>query len=210
MSNLLIVGAGGHGKVVADTAQATGAWEEIAFIDDRYPELHETLSLPVVGKINSISKFKGSFSDIIVAIGDAVFRLSLIQHFVNEGFHLPSLIHPTAWVSQSVEINEGCVVFAQAAVNADVQIGRGSIINTGATVDHDCMIGDGVHICPGVHLAGETHVGHASWIGIGSSVIQQVHIGSGVTVGAGSVVIHGVEAGATVAGVPAMLLKGKK
>jgi len=128
MSNLLIVGAGGHGKVVAETAEAMGAWKDIAFMDDRYPELRETLSLPVVGRIDDFPEFKDSFPNIIVAVGDANLRLGLIQRFADEGFRLPSLIHPTAWVSPSVEINEGSVVFAQAAMNADARIGRGVII----------------------------------------------------------------------------------
>jgi len=210
MSNLLIIGAGGHGKVVAETAQAMGAWKDIAFMDDRYPELRETLSLPVLGRIDNIPEFKASFSNIVVAVGDSNLRLSLIRRFANEGFHLPSLIHPAAWVGSSVEISEGGVVFAQAAVNADTHIGKGVIINTGATVDHDCVLGDGVHICPGVHLAGEVHVGAGSWIGIGASVIQQVQIGTNVTVAAGAVVTHDVENDITVAGVPARALKGSK
>jgi len=210
MSGLLVVGAGGHGKVVAETAQAMGTWKDIAFIDDRYPELQRSLSIPVVSGIDNIPEFRAAFPDIIVAVGDARTRLNLLQRFADAGFRLPSLIHPSAWVSPSARLGEGSVVFAQAAVNADAHIGMGVIINTGATVDHDCMIGDGVHVCPGVHLAGEVYVGEKSWIGIGASVIQQIRIGAGVTVGAGAVVVDDARDGVTVAGVPAGILEGSK
>ncbi len=210
MSNLLIVGAGGHGKVVAETAQAMGAWERIAFLDDRHGELDGTLRWPVAGSFDDAEALRSEYEDAVVAVGDAHLRLTLLKQLSHEKFRLPSLIHPAAWVSPSARLGEGCVVFAQAAANADAHIGRGVIINTGATVDHDCVIGDGVHICPGAHLAGEVHIGEASWVGIGASVIQQVRIGSGVTVGAGAAVIHEIGDGATVAGVPATLLKSKK
>jgi len=210
MTSLLIIGAGGHGKVVAETAEAMGAWEKIAFLDDRFEALNGSLRWPVSGSFGDAETLQPEYADAVVAVGGASTRLTLLEQLSHEKFYLPSLIHPTAWVSPSARLGEGCVVFAQAAVNADAHIGRGVIINTGATVDHDCMIGDGVHICPGAHLAGEVHIGHASWIGIGASVIQQIRIGAGVTVGAGAVVVDDVRDGVIVAGVPAGILEGSK
>ncbi len=207
MSGLLIIGAGGHGKVAAETAEAMDAWEKIAFLDDRFKALADSLRWPVSGPFADTEALQPEYADAVVAVGDADIRLKLLEQLSNRKFRLPSLIHPTAWVSPSACLGEGCVVFAQVAVNADAHIGRGAIINTSATVDHDCVIGDGVHICPGAHLAGEVHIGHASWIGIGASVIQHVRIGADVTVGAGAVVIHDIEDGVTVVGVPAMRLK---
>lgn len=203
MTSLLIVGAGGHGKVVAETAEAMGAWEKIAFLDDRFEALNGSLRWPVSGSFGDAETLQPEYVDAVVAVGDASMRLTLLKQLSHEKFHLPSLIHPTAWVSPSARLGEGCMVFAQAVVNADAHIGRGVIINTGATVDHDCVISDGAHICPGAHLAGEVHIGHASWIGIGASVIQQVHIGSGVMVGAGAAVTGHVPDSDKVVGVPA-------
>ncbi|MDQ6960748.1 MAG: acetyltransferase [Mariprofundaceae bacterium] len=210
ISSLLIVGAGGHGKVVAETAEAMGVWEKIAFLDDRCEELDGTLRWSVLGAVGDAKTLQPEYADAVVAVGDADMRLKLIKQLAVESFHLPVLIHPAAWVSPSVRLGEGSVVFAQAAVNADTHIGLGIIVNTGATVDHDCVIGDGVHICPGAHLGGGVSVGRASWIGIGASVIQQIRIGANVTVGAGAVVVADVSDDVTAAGVPARILSGRK
>ena len=203
MSGLLVAGAGGHGKVVAETAHAMGAWGKIAFLDDRHETLQGTLAFPVLGGMNKALDLKPEFSDLVVAVGDAATRQDLLKQFAEKGFGLPSLIHPTAWVSPSSVMGEGTVVFAQAGVNADAHIGRGVIVNTGATVDHDCVIADSVHVCPGVHLGGGVSIGSKSWIGIGCSVIQGVHIGERVMVGAGAAVIGDIADDLTVVGVPA-------
>ena len=202
---LLIVGAGGHGKVAAETALAAG-WNSVVFLDDRVEELQESFRWPVKGSVSDAVNLLDSYADAIVAVGHAETRLQLIRQLSELGFHLPALVHPSAWVSPSAELGMGSVVFANAAVNAEAELGRGVIVNTGATVDHDCVIDDGVHICPGVHLAGEVSVGRGSWIGIGSCVIQQLRIGERVTVGAGSAVVRSVEDGERVAGVPAQMI----
>jgi sugar O-acyltransferase (sialic acid O-acetyltransferase NeuD family) len=206
MRNLLIVGAGGHGKVVADAAIAARQWSSIAFIDDRYP-MNSVLDWPVVGSMDHAGELLNQYSDLIVAIGNNFLRVRLLKKFKETGFHIPTIIHPKASVSEFAELGEGTVVFAQAAVNAGTRIGLGSIVNTGSSVDHDCILGEGVHVCPGVHLAGGVQVGNCSWLGIGSTIIQNVTIGSNVTIGAGSVILHNVEDGSTVVGVPGKVIK---
>ena len=203
MSALLILGAGGHAKVVAETAIASGVATQIAFLDDRC--LPPVLSWPVIGTLSHAlhSDLRDRFCCAVVAIGHAATRLQWIKELENLGYTMPPLIHPKAWVSPSASLGPGAVIFAQAAVQAQASLGTGVIANTGCSVDHDVVLADGVHVCPGARLAGEVNVGARSWIGIGASVIQQARIGSDVTVGAGAVVVQDLADGVTAVGVPA-------
>jgi sugar O-acyltransferase (sialic acid O-acetyltransferase NeuD family) len=207
MKSLLILGAGGHGKVVADTAAATGQWKKIAFLDDRHPSLKAVLDLPVLGNLEDAKKFLLEYDGFCVAIGDNNLRTRLLKLYLDQGFSSPSLVHPTAYISPSATLGPGCVVFAQGAVNPSTQIGEGCIINTGASVDHDCTVEEGVHLCPGVRLAGEVSVGQHTTLGVSATVIPQVNIGSHVMVGAGSVVVTNIPDHSTVAGVPAKIVQ---
>ncbi|MDT3698296.1 MAG: acetyltransferase [Thermincola sp.] len=202
MSGLLVVGAGGHGKVVADTAEAMGQWEHIAFLDDKYPSVSSIMDWPVIGTLDQALPLQDKFSDLTVAVGNNTRRVELLYFFAKLGFNPVVIAHPRAFVSERAVIEAGSVVLAQAAVNAGAKIGFGSIINTGATVDHNCMLGEGVHLSPGVHLAGEVKIGRYSWLGVGSSVIPAVNIGENVTVGAGAAVIKDIESNIKVVGVP--------
>jgi sugar O-acyltransferase (sialic acid O-acetyltransferase NeuD family) len=201
LNGLLIIGAGGHGKVVADTALLLG-WENVAFLDDR-SDCSGPLGLPIVGSLGDLPAQGQAYPHAIVAIGDATLRLELTDRCARSGLKVVSIVHPMAYVSKFASIGAGSTAFAQSAVNAGAQLGAACIINTGATVDHDCLIGDGVHICPGAHLAGGVRVGERSWIGIGASIRQGITIGRASTVGAGSVVVADVADEAIVAGVPA-------
>lgn len=207
MKGLLIAGAGGHGKVVADTAYASGCWNNIAFLDDRFPFLHDVLGWPVLGKLEQAADYVGDYGNLVVALGDNLLRVNLIKKFSEIGFYIPVLVHNTAYVSKFAELAAGSVVFAKAVVNAGAKIGLGSIINTGATVDHDCLLGQGVHLSPGVHLAGKVSVGSYSQVGIGTSVIQQVFIGENVLIGAGSVIANNIKNNVVVMGVPGRVVK---
>jgi len=202
MKALLIIGSGGHGKVVADAALSLGQWERVAFVDDN-PAGAEVLGLPVVGTWADVSALFGDFSDAAVAIGDARTRLAMLERCCRIGYRLPAIIHRSASVSRFASLGAGCVVFAQAAVNADTVVGAACIINTGATVDHECELGAGVHVCPGAHIAGNVRAGDRAWIGIGACVLQGVTIGADVVVGAGAVVVSDIPPGMTVMGIPA-------
>jgi sugar O-acyltransferase (sialic acid O-acetyltransferase NeuD family) len=203
MSALLIIGAGGHGKVVADAALETGRWDEVIFLDDSWPEKQKNGRWIIHGKVNQILEWKDRCVNAIVAIGNNQLRMHLQTRLHLVGFEVPTIVHPTARVSRYAKLGTGCVVLANAVVNVDAEVANAGIINTAATVDHDCRLGDGVHISPGANLGGGVTVGDFSWIGIGAAVRQYQSIGSSVTVGAGAVVVTNLEDGITVIGNPA-------
>ncbi|MDH5763291.1 MAG: acetyltransferase [Nitrospinota bacterium] len=207
MNSLLILGAGGHGKVVADTAASSGLWQKIAFLDDRYPAIKSVIDWPVVGRLEDTQKILPAYSGFVVAIGDNILRAQLLKRYLDKGFKSPHIVHPKSYVSPSAEMGPGCVVFAQGVVNPGVKMEMGGIINTGASVDHDCQLGEGVHICPGARLAGEVHIGSHTMLATGASVIPRIHIGNNVMVAAGSVVISNIGNNCTVAGVPARVVR---
>ena len=211
MPALLLLGAGGHARVVAETALATGRFSRVAFLDDRCTgpaQLPDQLGWPVIGSFAAAldPQVRQQFPAALVAIGNAAVRLQWLPRLAAAGYELPVVVHPAAWVSPSARLGAGSVVFAHAAIQAQAVIGSGAILNTGCSVDHDAQLGDGVHICPGARLAGEVQVGDRSWIGIGASVIQQIRIGADVTVGAGAVVVRDLPDGVTAVGVPARVL----
>lgn len=194
MSRLVIIGAGGHGKVVADIAEKCG-YKEIVFLDDN-EDIRECAGFPVVGKISDFDNIDG---DKIVAIGNSVAR-EKIQDLITG---VVTLIHPSAVVSRRVQIGNGTVVMAGAVINSDTKIGRGCIINTGATVDHDCEINDFVHVSVGAHVAGTCKIGFGTWIGAGATVSNNVSICGGCMIGAGAVVVRNIDELGTYVGVPA-------
>lgn len=200
---LLIAGAGGHGRVVADIAATDPAWTEIAFVDDGMPIAAIAGAWPVVGRIADLGALTGRYDACMPALGDAKLRLAHLDAVTKAGLRAPVLVHPRAWVSPRAEVGDGTVICAGAVVNIGATIGRACIINTGASVDHDCVLEDGVHVCPGARLAGQVTIGTRSWFGIGAVAKQGVRIGADVTVGAGAVCIRDISDGATVFGIPA-------
>jgi len=206
MKKLAIIGAGGHGKVVADSAEQSG-WDKIEFFDDNWPKLQLNHFWPVTGNLVSLFKRASEFDGLILAIGNNRLRLALSEKLIDKKFQLVKIIHPTAVISKYTEIGPGTVVFAGSIINPGTKIGVAAIINTGATVDHDCVLGDGVHISPGAHLAGGVTVGDCSWIGIGSCVRQQIVIGNEVIIGAGASVVKNIPNGKIVTGVPAVEMR---
>ncbi|QMT34417.1 acetyltransferase [Conchiformibius steedae DSM 2580] len=208
---LAIIGAGGHGKVVADAARSMQVWKNITFFDDIVP-VNEII-IADIRNSGSISDLANIFLprqyDVVVAIGCNKIRKDYIEKFLALGFSLPNIIHSTAYISSLAQIGDGNVFFAKVVVNPGCVIGNGCIVNTSSSIDHDCIIEDFVHISPGAHLAGGTSVGLGSWVGIGACTKQQVHIGCNVIVGAGTVVINDVDSNCTVVGNPAKKLERK-
>lgn len=203
MSALLIIGAGGHGKVVADAALDTGRWDEIVFLDDAWPDKQVNGRWAVQGKVEQMLEWKSRCVQAVVALGNNQLRMQLQSRLILAGFEMATVVHPSASISRYARLGVGCVVFANAVVNVDAEVGDAAIINTAATVDHDCHLGNGVHIAPGANLGGGVTVGDYSWIGIGAAVRHYQSIGAGVTVGAGAVVVNNIEDGVTAIGSPA-------
>lgn len=202
MTRLAILGASGHGKVVADAAIAAG-WDEVVFFDDAWPKLGKVGPWSVLGATAELSRDRGQFDGAIVAIGNNSIRLAKIGQLEVAGISLISILHPASTVSRYADIGVGSVVFACGVVNAFARLGKGCIVNTGATIDHDCVLADGVHASPGAHVGGLVEVGAATWIGIGACIRQCVSIGENVVIGAGAAVIGDIESGKCVVGVPA-------
>ena len=202
MKKLAILGASGHGKVVADCAELCG-WESVSFFDDAWPAKTSNGAWSIEGDTQLLTDRLAEFDGVLVAIGNNYIRQSKLQALLEQGAQLPVLIHPSAIVSRYAEVGAGSVLFAGAVVNVDCRIGMGVIINTAASIDHDCVLEDAVHISPGARLAGGVCVGVRSWVGIGASVKQLVEIGSGVTVGAGAVVVSNMPDDCVAVGVPA-------
>ncbi|GGI67274.1 acetyltransferase [Shewanella gelidii] len=199
-----ILGASGHGKVVAELAELNG-YSEIKFFDDAWPHKLQVEHWSVVGNTQSLFESIDSYDCIVVAIGNNSVRYSKHREIVEAGAKCPPLIHPKAIVSNYAQIKEGTVVMAGAAVNPFSTIGEACVLNTNSCVDHDCALQDGVHISPNASLAGAVQVGEKAWVGIGAQVRQQIKIGPEAVVGAGATVVKDVPKGKTVVGNPAKI-----
>lgn len=199
--NLLIIGAGGHGKVVADIAKATGEYQKIIF-SDCDDSIKECMGYPVIQE-TELKEIIGKDFDVIIAIGNSTIRARIQEELRKEGYFIPTLIHPQTVVSSRAIIGEGTVVMAGSVVNAEAKIGRGCILNTASSVDHDCVVGDFCHISVGAHLAGTVIVGTHTWIGIGACVNNNLNICEKCVIGAGAVVVNDIQSSGTYIGVPA-------
>ncbi|MDB2439141.1 acetyltransferase [Hellea sp.] len=205
MSGVAIIGAGGHGRVVASVLQAANR-EVAGFIDSG---VTGELPLPLLGEDKDIPKLMaaGTINSFIIGLGSikggASIRAKLFEDMLKLGLPSAIAIHPMAILSAGVKIGTGSVVMAGAILNTDTIVGKNCIINTGAILDHDCDIGDHTHIAPGVTCSGNVKVGAHSLIGVGSTIRQSVSVGAGVTVGAGSVVVSNIANDVTAYGNPA-------
>ncbi|WP_211197195.1 acetyltransferase [Pseudoalteromonas arctica] len=204
-NKLAVVGASGHGKVIADIAEQLGFI--VNFYDDAYPSKTYIEHWPIHGTcadLIALNNTSTTPNDVVVAIGNNNIRQQKIQLLQQNNFNLITLIHPAAVISQYVTIAQGSVVFAGAIINAFANIGIGCIVNTSAIIEHDCAIGDFTHICPNTALAGGVIIGSKSWVGIGSQIKQLIVIGDNCMIGAGSTVIKNIPDNVTAFGSPAV------
>ena len=196
-NRLVIVGAGGHGKVIADIAVKNG-YTDICFVDDS--ATGSRMGFPVKGNSTAINELNDGDTDFVIGIGNNNVRKLIAEKY---DVNWVTLVHPLACISLNVTLKEGTVVMANAVINADVSVGKHCIINTSAVIEHDNVIEDYVHISPNVALGGTTRVGKLTHIGIGSSVINNVSICENCVIGAGAVVVADIEHSSTYVGVPA-------
>lgn len=197
---LLIIGAGGHGRVVADVAEVSGEYSEIAFADDSEPIIAPRF--PIYGDCNWAYEHIGEYV-FIVAIGNGSVRQRIVQRFKRAGAQFATLVHPSAVISPSAAIGEGSVIMPGVIVNADTRIGNHVILNTSCSVDHDCDIDDYVHISVGARLCGSVCVGESTWIGAGATVVNNVSVCGSCMIGAGAVVVKDILCEGTYKGIPA-------
>ena len=197
MNRLIIAGAGGHGKVIADIAFQNG-YRDIVFLDDN-SNIKECAGFPIIGRTAEIVDLQG---DKIVAIGNANIREKLL-----DSIHAITLIHPKAVIARDVEMGEGTVVMAGVVINSGARLGRGCIINTSSSVDHDCKLNHFVHVAVGAHLSGTVCVGEKTWIGTGATISNNISICDECIIGAGAVVIKNIKEKGIYVGVPAKALR---
>lgn len=195
MKRLLVIGAGGHGRVAADIAKCCG-YDQIAYLDDADRD----------GVIGTVADHKNYIddADFFVAIGNSTIRERIQNELTRAGASVVNLIHPSAVIADSVRIGRGVMIAAGSIINVDAVLGDGVIINTAASVDHDCVVGDYVHVSVGSHVCGTVCIGKHTWIGAGATVINNINISGGCMIGAGAVVVKDITASGVYKGVPAV------
>lgn len=199
-SKLIIIGASGHGKVVADIAIKMNNWKSIFFLDDD-ASIKTRIGLEVIGRTADAFKYKDE-ADFFVAIGSNTIREKIQEKLIEQGLNVVSLIHPSAIIGADVEVGFGTTVMAGVVINSSSRISKGCIINTSSSLDHDNILEDYVHISPGVSMAGTVKVGKGSWIGVGSVISNNVSICNDCKVGAGTVVFKDITEPGTYFGIP--------
>ena len=203
MKKIALIGASGHGKVIAEIAELNGY--SVVFFDDAYPEGGTLGPWEIRGSVKSLISNLDNFDSVFVSIGNNNIRERIQLELQKKGCKVATLIHPAGVVSRYATLKPGTVVMANAVINPFASLGEGCIVNTSAVIDHDCEISDFAHISPNASLAGGVVVGSKSWIGIGTSVRQLIKIGDNTVVGAGSVVVRDLPSHVTAFGTPSVI-----
>jgi sugar O-acyltransferase (sialic acid O-acetyltransferase NeuD family) len=209
---ILIIGGGGHAKVVTSIVKKLEEFELIGYTDEE--DRGELLGIPYLGNDNTfLSKNISDIKYSVIGIGQiksSALRRKITQLYLGYGFTFPVIISPNAIINEDVEINEGTVIFDGVIVNSSTRIGRFAILNTHSTIEHDCRIGDFVHIAPRAVLSGGVVIGSDSLIGVGATIIQGVEIEPNVILGAGSTATKKCISGGTYFGLHARYIKNKR
>lgn len=205
----IVVGAGGHGKVVLYVLSRLPEYQVLGYVDSRdygeilgFPHLGDDSILPDLAKQSGIAAVVG-----VGKVRAGSNRATLFTRLNSLGFALPAIVAPTAIVAPDVSIGEGSVVMDGAIIQPGCQLGNLCIVNTGAILDHDCVLGNDVHVSTGARLSGAARVGQGSLIGVGASLIQLVQVGRGCTIGGGASVVKDCLEPGTYVGVPAKLVQ---
>ena len=206
--NVIIIGAGGHGKVIADIIEKSGD-KVLGFLDDNVP-INTTIikekNIKVLGKIDDTEKFINENPNVefIIGIGNNNIRKNIAE---TKKLKYYTAIHPSSQIALDVEIGKGSVVMANACINTSAKIGKHCIINTGAIIEHDNVIEDYVHVSPNATLCGTVKVGTLTHIGAGVTVKNNTNICSNCIIGCGAVVVKDIEEEGTYVGVPVQRIK---
>jgi sugar O-acyltransferase (sialic acid O-acetyltransferase NeuD family) len=201
---MVVYGAGGHGRVVADAASAAG-FEILGFLDDALPVGQKVLTWQVLGTVHWLE----GKDNVRVAhgIGSNHVRQRVTENLALKGLSFVSVIHPSAVLSKHTRVGVGAVVLALAVLNPGAELGLGAIVNTGAVVEHDVLVGDFAHVAPNATLGGGARIDRLALLGTGASVLPGRSIGERSVVGAGAVVARDIPSGCVAAGVPARVIR---
>lgn len=200
---VIVIGASGHGKVVADIVRRSGDML-LGFLDDNETLPPEIAGIPVLGKVADYTKYPSV--SFVIGIGNSVIRKKIARQL--DGVRWYTAIHPSAVVSAlETQIGVGSVIMANAVINPSAYVGEHSIVNTAAVVEHDNHIGSFAHISVGVKLGGTVTVGSHTWVGIGAAISNNISICDHCTIGAGAVVICDIKESGTYVGIPARKIK---
>jgi acetyltransferase EpsM len=214
MRRIVMIGDGGHGKVVRELIALTPDARLEAVLDDRYAaQAGEAPHIGPDGELRGpVAAWRGLLEQdaelaFVAAIGDNRVRHAIVRMLEAGGARFARLIHPSAIISPRARIGPGAVVMARAVVQPDAVVGAHAIVNTGAIVEHDCVLGDCAHAAPGAVLAGGVRAGEGALIGAGAVILPGRTVGDWSTAGAGAVVTRDMPPGCTAAGVPAAVIK---
>jgi UDP-perosamine 4-acetyltransferase len=204
MKGVIVIGAGGHAKVIIETLRAAGKVPDYCVAN----EAGSCLGVPVLSGDHHLENLRGEgYKQAMIAIGTNNIRAELAEKVIMAGFELISAVSPHAIISPSAQLGIGVAVMPGAIINADVVIEDLAIINTGAVVEHDCRVGYGAHVGPLCGLAGNVTIGLGAFLGVGVKVIPGITIGENTLVGAGAVVIADLPENVVAVGVPAEILE---
>ncbi len=208
VGQLVIVGAGGHAKVIVDLLRAAHPSLELIGFTDLDPSARAVMGLPVLGDDRELSGLRAAgVAYAFAALGDNAVRSRMGARLQDLGFRLPNAVSPRAAISPAARLGQGVAVMAGAVINADAAIGDLAIVNSGAVVEHDSHIGAAAHVGPGCAVAGGVRIGERTLLGVGASVVPGVTIGADVVVGAGASVTDDLPDGVRALGVPARAVR---
>lgn len=206
LRRVILIGAGGHAKVIADILKKDRTMDIVGCTDNNPGS--DLLGIPILGDDSILPElYDQGIRHAFVAVGDNRLRSLLAQKVTRIGFELVNAMSPHAYVADSVELGNGIAVMAGAVIHAEARIGDCTIINTQASVDHECVIGEGCHIAPGSTLSGNVTVGSGTFLGTGTKVIDGIRIGAWSMIGAGSIVVRDLPDGCLAMGVPARVVR---
>jgi len=204
---VVILGAGGHARVVVDALRSRGERDIVALLDyDR--TLHGSMldGVRIVGSDECLADYPPTSYDVVVAavgFGRRVVRYALLEQVRALGYQIATVVHASATVSPHATIGAGAQVMAGAIVNPGARVGDDTILNTGAVVEHDCIVGRGAHLAPRALLGGRVIVGDMAQLGLGCVILPGLTVEAGAVIGAGAVVTRNVIEHTTVVGIPA-------
>lgn len=182
---VIVIGAGGHGRSVAEAVLLLGRDELVGFVDDGANANAKVWTYPILGRTDSLHTLRALADTVVVAIGNNAVREKLHARVRDAGFELLNVIHPAAFVSPTATLGPGCAVMAGAVVGTEAHLGEGVIVNCGATVDHHCRVGAFGHLGVNACMAGGSVLGHRAWMQAGAA------LGYGVKIAADTVLVPG-------------------